>query len=177
MRFHYLIAATALGAIALAACGSGSSQYSSSPSTTPTTTQITTTRAAAVSTGNTSLGPVLVDAGGHTLYGLTKDVNGMPTCAGACASEWPPAVVDGTQLPAGLDAKVFSVVARPDGTHQLRAGKWPLYRFAGDTKAGETNGQGTGGVWFAVAPTAKLDKAGAITTPPTTAAVSMDYGY
>ena len=39
---------------------------------------------------------------------------------------------------------------RPDGTHQLKAGKWPLYRFAGDSEPGDTNGQGSGGVWFVV---------------------------
>ena len=47
-------------------------------------------------------------------------------------------IVDGPDLPAGLDPAVFSVVDRPDGTQQLKAGKWPLYRFAGDAAPGES---------------------------------------
>ena len=105
---------------------------------------------APVTLAETDLGEVLVDADGMTLYGFTKDEDGTPTCEGACADAWPPAVVEGDELPAGLNPDVFSVVERPDGTHQLKAGKWPLYRFAGDSEPGDTNGQGSGGVWFVV---------------------------
>ena len=62
------------------------------------------------------------------------------------------------QLPAGLDPKVFSVVEGPDETYQLKAGKWPLYRFSGDTAAGDTNGEGQSGVWFVVSPDGTLIK-------------------
>ena len=160
MRFPPFIAATALGAIALAACGSGGgySSPSAAANTVPSATVATASATAAVSTRATALGRVLVDATGLTLYGRTVDTNGMPTCVDACATAWPPLTVAGSSLPAGLDAKVFSVVARPDGSYQLKAGKWPLYRYAGDAKAGDTNGQGSGGVWFAVTPTGALHK-------------------
>ena len=108
-------------------------------------------------TGSSSLGPVLTDANGLTLYGYTMDSTGTPTCVGACATEWPPLTVDTASLPRGLDAKIFSVVARPDGTHQLKAGKWPLYRFAGDAGAGDVNGQGMSG-FFVVMPNGSLNK-------------------
>ncbi len=158
MRSPFLIAATALGAIALAACGSGGS-YSSPAGAANTVSPTTVTVAATpVTSGATALGRVLVDANGLTLYGRTPEANGMPTCVDACATAWPPVTVAGSSLPAGLDAKVFSVVARPDGSYQLKAGKWPLYRYAGDAKAGDTNGQGSGGVWFAVTPTGALHK-------------------
>jgi predicted lipoprotein with Yx(FWY)xxD motif len=113
---------------------------------------------APVTVGSTGLGDALVDAEGRTLYGFTNDADGLPTCEGDCAGAWPPVIVDGSELPAGLDANVFSVVERSDGTHQLKAGKWPLYRFAGDGAAGETNGQGSGGVWFVVDPAGGLIK-------------------
>jgi predicted lipoprotein with Yx(FWY)xxD motif len=49
-------------------------------------------------------------------------------------------------------------VSRPDGSHQLKAGKWPLYRFAGDAAPGDVNGQGTAGVWYVVIPNGSLNK-------------------
>lgn len=101
-------------------------------------------------------GQILVDASGFSLYGFTEDVGGTPTCEGGCAGAWPPVLVDSTTLPAGLDADVFSVVARPDGTQQLRAGVWPLYLFAGDTAPGQTTGHLSGDVWFLAAPDGTL---------------------
>jgi predicted lipoprotein with Yx(FWY)xxD motif len=41
----------------------------------------------------------------------------------------------------------------------LKVGKWPLYRFAGDAAPGDTNGQGSGGVFFVVGADGKLIKA------------------
>jgi predicted lipoprotein with Yx(FWY)xxD motif len=114
-------------------------------------------RTPAVRNGVSSLGAVLVDAKGLTLYGSTNDSGGTPTCVDACANVWPPLSVDGTSLPAGLDATRFSVVSRPDGAHQLKAGAWPLYTFSGDAKPGDVNGEGTGG-FFAVGTDGKLVK-------------------
>ena len=107
---------------------------------------------------STDLGDIMVDADGMTLYGFTNDEDGVPTCEGGCAEAWPPVIVDGTELPAGLDANLFSVVERPDGQMQLKAGKWPLYHFAGDEAPGDVNGQGSGGVWFVLDAAAKLIK-------------------
>ena len=112
----------------------------------------------AVFVGETPLGVALTDADGFTLYGFTKDGDGHPTCNDACADAWPPLLVDGDTLPEGLDPAVFSVVERDDGSFQLKAGKWPLYRFAGDDEPGQTNGQGSGDVWFVVNPDGSLKK-------------------
>jgi predicted lipoprotein with Yx(FWY)xxD motif len=159
MRIPHLVAATAIGALALAACGSGGSYSSSSPAAAPPPpASVANATHATVSTGQTALGDVLVDANGMTLYGRTSDTQGVPSCDGACATAWPPVTVSTATLPSGLDAKVFSVVTRTDGTHQLRAGKWPLYRYAGDAAPGDTNGQGSGGVWFVVTPSGALHK-------------------
>jgi predicted lipoprotein with Yx(FWY)xxD motif len=131
------------------------------PAPVPTDAPVPTeapTAPAPVSVAPTGVGDALIDTQGLTLYGFTNDVDGVPTCDGDCAGAWPPVLVDGAELPAGLDAAVFSVVERSDGTHQLKAGAWPLYRFAGDANPGETNGQGSGGVWFVVDPTGGLIK-------------------
>jgi predicted lipoprotein with Yx(FWY)xxD motif len=158
MRINHLVAAAALGAIALAACGSGGSYSSGTAKPKPAAPVATAMSGApAVKSGTSSLGAVLVDANGLTLYGLTDDRGGIPTCVDVCANVWPPLSVDGTSLPAGLDAKLFSVVTRPDGSHQLKAGTWPLYTFSGDDKPGDVNGEGTDG-FFAVGTNGNLVK-------------------
>jgi predicted lipoprotein with Yx(FWY)xxD motif len=151
-------------ALALAACGGGyGSDGSSSRSGTSDAgaPAAPSADAAPVGKSDTGLGTVLVDEDGLTLYGLTDDTNGIPSCDGACADAWPPLTVEGADLPAGLDPNLYSVVERSDGTFQLEAGDWPLYRFAGDAAPGDTNGQGSGGVWFAAAPDGSLVKGGA----------------
>ena len=122
-----------------------------------TATTAATGGAALVTTASSSLGDILVGEGGLTVYGFMPDeASGAPTCLGACASNWPPVTVASDALPDGLDASVFSVVANPDGGFQLRAGEYPLYYFAGDSAAGDVNGQGVNDVWFVVDPTGEL---------------------
>jgi predicted lipoprotein with Yx(FWY)xxD motif len=117
--------------------------------------------AAAVSAqlADSPLGQILVDGDGNTLYGFTNDVDGVPTCAGDCAATWPAHVVEGEPvLGEGLDPATFTLVDGVDGGQQLKAGKWPLYRFSGDSGPGDVNGQGSGGVWFVVAADGSLIK-------------------
>jgi predicted lipoprotein with Yx(FWY)xxD motif len=113
---------------------------------------------APVTVAPSDLGDIMVNGDGMTVYGFMNDKDGTPTCEGGCADAWPAVTVDGSELPAGLDPNLFSVVERPDGQMQLKAGKWPLYTFAGDEAPGDVNGQGSGDVWFVVAPDAKLIK-------------------
>lgn len=114
---------------------------------------------AVVAVSDNALGKIMTDAAGLTLYGFTNDSPGTSTCAGGCASAWPPVIVDASidlnKLPASGS---FSIIDRADGTKQLQAGKFPLYHFAGDAAAGETNGQGSGGSWFVLAPDATMIK-------------------
>jgi predicted lipoprotein with Yx(FWY)xxD motif len=105
------------------------------------------------------LGDILTGSDGLTLYAFTKDVAGVPTCVGACANAWPPALVSGTLNLGELPNKtLFTVVARPDGSQQLKVGKWPVYFFAGDSAPGETNGQNSGGSWFVISKAGELIK-------------------
>ncbi len=159
--------AIAAGTLVFAACG-GSDDGAPAAETTPAevpaaepASELAAESAAGsaiASTGSTSLGDVLVDANGLTLYGFTNDADGTPTYSGGCAEAWPPVIVAGGEVPAGLDTAVFSVASRDDGSMQLVAGKWPLYLFAGDAAAGDVNGRGSGDVWFAAAPDGSLIK-------------------
>jgi hypothetical protein len=49
--------------------------------------------------------------------------------------------------PSGATA-AFATIARTDGTSQVTYNHWPLYYYAGDSKAGDTTGQNVGKVWF-----------------------------
>jgi predicted lipoprotein with Yx(FWY)xxD motif len=126
------------------------------PTTAPAKAPATTAPPAAaagasVKLAKSGLGDILVDADGRTLYAFLKDVDGKPTCQDACAKAWPAALVSGKAVAGeGIDANIITTVATPDGKTQLKAGKWPLYRFSGDAAAGDTNGQGSGGNWFVV---------------------------
>jgi predicted lipoprotein with Yx(FWY)xxD motif len=51
---------------------------------------------------------------------------------------------------AGLDATKLTTVDRTDGTKQVKYGDWPLYYFANDAAAGDTNGQGLAEKWYVV---------------------------
>jgi predicted lipoprotein with Yx(FWY)xxD motif len=166
-HFHVRALATAaVAAFALAACGSSSkpsaSSNTSAPSTTaaPDTTSAPSTTVApadaSVTLATTKLGKVVVDSKGMTLYRFDNDtVAGKSTCgAGPCASTWPAAIVTGTPTPgSGIEASKLSTFKRvDDGKMQLQIGGHPVYTFAGDAKAGDTNGQGIIGKWYAVSP-------------------------
>lgn len=101
------------------------------------------------------VGTYLSDASGKALYWFTKDSPGKSACTGACIDRWPLFRMDSGALPpAGLPAADFATITREDGRMQTTFRGYPLYYFAGDSKAGDTTGQNVGGVWFLIDPAA-----------------------
>lgn len=108
------------------------------------------------STSDLSLGTVMVSTDGLTLYVFENDRNdtdgdgvGDSDCNGNCASNWPPVEANPDDSPQGK----FTVITRDDGsTLQWAYNDMPLYFFAGDSEAGETNGEGINNVWFVARP-------------------------
>lgn len=102
------------------------------------------------------LGTIVVDSQGRTLYRFDKDSPTPSTtnCTGGCQTTWPPVVIQphGKVYTNGVPTSKVGTVRRPDGSLQLTVAGWPVYRFSGDHAAGDTNGQGVNGTWFAVAP-------------------------
>ncbi|PPK64091.1 hypothetical protein V5P93_006345 [Actinokineospora auranticolor] len=102
------------------------------------------------------LDPVVVNGAGLTLYRFDKDTASpsKSNCAGDCAKTWPPVTVaKGAKVfVAGVPKSAVGFVTRDDGSRQVTIKGWPVYRFAKDTKAGDTLGQGVGGTWFGVTP-------------------------
>ena len=109
-----------------------------------------------VSTASTSLGRIVVNSGGRTLYMFSKDKNDKSACAGMCAKFWPPLIASGKpRASAGARASLIGTTKRADGRVQVTYNRHPLYTFVKDTKKGQTHGEGLtafGGQWNAVSP-------------------------
>lgn len=131
MRVKLIIASGALGVLMLAA---GAAAAGEMPGM--------------VKTGDSSLGSVLTDTKGMTLYYFDKDVAGKSNCNGKCAAAWPP-------LMAGGGAKVtgdFSIVVRDDGGKQWAHKGLPLYGWVKDKAPGDTTGHRVGDKWTVAKP-------------------------
>lgn len=126
---------------------------------------------ATVSLHKTKLGLILVNSKGHTLYMFGKDKNGKSACSGSCVKFWPPLIRSGKPTAGpGVKASMLGMTKRSNGSLQLTYDKHPLYSFALDKQAGQTNGEGNlafGARWYAVSArgTAVVK---ASTTPTTT---------
>ena len=98
--------------------------------------------------GESSLGQILVDGDGMTLYMFVPDAQGPSTCVEGCLEAWP--MVQGPATAgAGVDAALLATAPRPeDGTAQATCDGWPLYTFTQDAAAGDVTGQGVGGNWY-----------------------------
>jgi predicted lipoprotein with Yx(FWY)xxD motif len=93
------------------------------------------------------LGEVLVDENQHTIYLFKKDSGEDSACTGACATTWP-AVKPAEEGGAGDGVDESKLDTNADG--QAIYNGHLLYTYSGDTEAGQSNGQGVGGNWFAV---------------------------
>jgi|GEM_PF-557266 len=130
--------------------------------TPPAATQIPVKAATVMVSKNATLGEIVTDDEGRTLYLFTKDTKNTSNCYDKCAQAWPPLLTAGApQAGDGANASLLGTTTRTDGTTQVTYNGWPLYYYAKDQKAGDTTGQDVGGVWYVVSP--KGDKAEAAT--------------
>jgi predicted lipoprotein with Yx(FWY)xxD motif len=176
-------AAVAALAIAIAGCSSSSSPSgSSSPSSSPTAGSSSPAAAANTSatlkTGQTSLGTVLTDAKGFTVYEFAKDKGMTSSCFGACASAWPP--VTGKLTAASGITGTLGTISRGGGVLQATYNGHPLYTYAGDTAPGQAGGNdinGFGGLWYAIKISGSSGGASTSSTPTSSPSSSSGYGY
>lgn len=88
-------------------------------------------------------GPHLADSAGNALYYAEGDKDGSK-CVGDCLQAWPPVLATQTQPSGatGVQGGMIATITRPDGSRQVTYNGLPLYRYAADGGAGNTNGHG-----------------------------------
>jgi predicted lipoprotein with Yx(FWY)xxD motif len=147
MSSHTVLRA-ALGVAAtlvLASCGSGQSASGAGD-------------AQHIEAANRSVGQILVDRDGRTLYVFSEDKQGgASACDGECLASWP-ALRGGVGAGDGVDSGLIGTITRPDGTAQTTYAGWPLYYYARDRSAGDLNGQGVKAAWYVVSPEGDIIK-------------------
>jgi predicted lipoprotein with Yx(FWY)xxD motif len=111
---------------------------------------------AKISLRRTSLGMILVNARGRTLYAFTRDARNKDRCVttAGCRSTWP--VMSSAARPRagrGLASSKLATITLPDRSHQVTYAGRPLYTYTGDEHAGDTGYVGVsqfGGAWLAL---------------------------
>jgi predicted lipoprotein with Yx(FWY)xxD motif len=99
---------------------------------------------------NASLGTILTNSQGLTVYTYTQDAPNKSNCSGLCAKAWPPLLMaKGEKVRSLKGVKGIGTIPRGKKL-QLTFDRRPLYLFAGDTAPGMTTGQGVENTWFAV---------------------------
>jgi predicted lipoprotein with Yx(FWY)xxD motif len=163
-------------AVLLAACSSGGSTASQGGANGPM-----------LSTGSiSSIGTVLTDQSGLTVYEAQQEAGGKIMCTGSCLSFWSPVTVDKGVTPHGASSVTgkLGTIKRPDnGAIQLTVNGHPLYTFRQDSGPGSATGNdfrdsfgGQHFTWHALT-AAGLAATAPASTPASTAPTSNPYGY
>ncbi len=104
----------------------------------------------------TSVGTILVDGRGATLYAFTKDGRNVDMCVriGGCAGLWPLMTTAGKPVAGtGVRASLIGTIAVRGGARQVTYAGHPLYTYSGDSGPGQVSYVGVaqfGGSWPAV---------------------------
>ncbi|QUW85545.1 hypothetical protein SMIR_41545 (plasmid) [Streptomyces mirabilis] len=172
-RIALTMASGVASALLLAACGASTDNSANTGAAAPAETTVPADGGATATAGTSAgsgdmvstdmlmakqtsdgMGTIVTDAKGWTLYRYDKDKAAMSMCTGSCAQTWMPVMAQGTPKVMGVQGKL-GTITRDDGMKQITLAGWPLYRYMGDTKVGEMNGQGKDGTWSAVTPAGK----------------------
>ncbi len=135
----------------------------------------------ALSLRQTSVGRVLIDANGRTLYLFAADTANVSKLSPAGRAVWPPFIA--ATPPKATGGALAGQIGTVTGSNQVTYNGHPLYYFVGDKSPGQTNGQGLnefGARWYALsgAGTAVTSTPKAVATSPSTGGSSSStYGY
>ena len=162
--FRARVAVAAIIALVATVACSGTTPTESTPSGTAPGSEPTPAVAGATAVAPTgggtvqvridpSLGQILTDSSGRTLYKFDRDNKSLSNCTGDCATNWPPVLQSSGQPSAPQALKgSLGTFPRPEGGRQVAYEGTPLYTYAGDAEPGDVTGDGVGGVWHVVHP-------------------------
>ena len=156
-----IAAGLAVAALAVALTGCTTPAAEEPPADTVTSTETETeteapeeASSAVLTTADSSLGEIVVDGEGMTVYMYDNDTQGadVSVCEGECATNWPAVTTDSDSPDVeGVTGEVGTIEG-VDGSTQVTLNGWPLYYFIGDEASGDTNGQGVNEVWWVLTP-------------------------
>ncbi|EMY33319.1 hypothetical protein D477_015531 [Arthrobacter crystallopoietes BAB-32] len=109
-------------------------------------------------TADSSLGEIVVDGQGMTVYYFTKDEkgSGVSNCTGDCLVAWPPVLTESdTPTVEGVTAEI-GTIDTPEGEKQITIDGMPIYYWQNDKEPGDVDGQGVNDVWYVVAPDGEM---------------------
>lgn len=156
------VAPTEMPAATETAAATNTAEATVAATTAPTTTEVITATipdSANVMVADSSLGKILVDDKGMTLYMFTKDADGVSACYDKCATAWPPLLTkNNATAGAGAEASLLGTTTRKDGSMQVTYNKMPLYYYEKDKAPGDVTGQEVGDVWYVVDAKGKVIK-------------------
>jgi predicted lipoprotein with Yx(FWY)xxD motif len=145
-KHHMLLAGALAAAVGTAAIGSAGAQPLRAHKAASGTVQLR----------ETSLGKILVNSAGFTLYEFSKDKKNNDICVTitGCKEVWPPLETSGSPTAGeGVNAKRLGTITLPGGGTQVTYYGHPLYTYSGDKGPGETSYVGAsefGGTWYAL---------------------------
>lgn len=105
---------------------------------------------------HTSLGSVLANGRGFTLYTFTRDGRGRDRCVSVsgCTGVWPVLKTSGSPIAGnGVRRSLLGTIKLAGGTRQVTYAGHPLYTYVGDSGPGQTSYVGFhqfGGTWYAI---------------------------
>lgn len=115
-----------------------------------------TARGAKLQLRHTSLGQILVNGAGHTVYAFTRDSRNHDRCAtiSGCTGIWPLLTTGGRPtLGRGVRRSLVGTIKLPGGARQVTYAGHPLYTYIADAGPGDTSYVGVsqfGGRWLAL---------------------------
>ena len=154
MRIPFLASAVA-ALLVLASCGGGSTPPRPTPIPTVPSTVVPTQAGQATVTvkSRPPYGDFLGDRASRSLYLFVRDTKGGKTsaCDAQCLRSWTPFTSIGQALAGnGVPQRLVGTITLPGGKAQVTYNGWPLYYYARDTSASDTNGEAVDDAWFLV---------------------------